>query len=96
MADGTFVLILLSPGWCTLVHLTWGYDDFKDGSFENSLFGNFFHSFLEINVYVEKKMLASQISMSNLQIWRFALQMRKSVQSPALVRGGVTVAWAPT
>ena len=58
MADGTFVLILLSPGWCTLVHLTWGYDDFKDGSFENSLFGNFFHSFLEINVYVEKKMLA--------------------------------------
>ena len=43
MADGTFVLILLSPG-CWLVHLT-GNDDSKDGSFKNSLFGIFFSLF---------------------------------------------------
>ena len=45
MADGTFVLILLSPGWCRLVHLTWGNNDSKDGSFKNSLFGKFLSLF---------------------------------------------------
>ena len=92
MADGTFVLNLLSPGWCRLVHIIWG--DSKDGCFKKNLFGKFCNSFfgkqclcLEENASIERVYPFPDIDVKSAT---------QCVQSLALTGGGLIAAWDPT